>query len=211
MKLYSIYDDEFRPYGRVVSAPPTVGLVQAMRAVPLPAEGVAYEPSLPALEAADAFAWFRDSAFGGLPVQLGMCWGHNTRLNCLEYHRSSEFNLGTDDFVLLLAKQEEIRRGMLDTSCVRAFRVPAGTLVEVYATSLHYAPCHTDESLGFRVLVALPRGTNTAKPDFAPLSDEDRLMTAANKWLLAHAESAEAAQGAVVALTGENTDIASII
>ena len=113
--------------------------------------------------------------------------------------------------MLLLAKQEEIRRGMLDTSCVRAFRVPAGTLVEVYATSLHYAPCHTDASLGFRVLVALPRGTNTAKPDFAPLSEEDRLMTAANKWLLAHAESAEAAQGAVVALTGENTDIASII
>ncbi len=211
MKLYSVYDKEFRPYGRVISAPPTVGLIQAMRSIPLPAEGVAYEPSIPSLEAADAFAWFRDSAFGGLPVQLGMCWGHNTRLNCLEYHRSSEFNLGTDDFVLLLARQDEIEHGVLDTSCVKAFRVPEGTLVEVYATSLHYAPCHTDAAAGFRVLVALPRGTNTAKPEFAPLREEDRLMTAANKWLLAHAESAEAAQGAIVALSGENIDIASMI
>ena len=48
--------------------------------------------------------------------------------------------------------------------------------MEGYATTLHYAPCHTDPANGFKVLVALP--------DFA-----------------------EAAQGAVAALTGENIDI----
>ena len=41
--------------------------------------------------------------FGGMPCQLGWCNGHDTRLNCLEYHRDSEFNLGTEDFILLLA------------------------------------------------------------------------------------------------------------
>ena len=53
-----------------------------------------------------------------------------------------EFNLGTEDFVLLLARMEDIEDGKLDTAKVKAFRAPAGTLVEVYATTLHYAPCH---------------------------------------------------------------------
>jgi len=81
--------------------------------------------------------------FGGMPVQLGWCNGHNTKLNCLEYHRDSEVNIGTHDFVLLLAKQDQIVDGVLDTALVKAFRVPAGVPVEVYATTLHYAPCHT--------------------------------------------------------------------
>ena len=57
------------------------------------------------------------------------------------------------------------------------------------------------------MLVALPRGTNGAKPEMTPINDEDKLLWACNKWLLAHAESAEAAQGAVVALKGANIDI----
>ena len=110
--------------------------------------------------------------------------------------------------VLLIAKQDEIRDGVLDTACVKAFRVPAGVLVEVYATTLHYAPCHTDPAKGFHVLVALPKCTNT---DFRPGRREnvlDSTLWARNKWLLAHAESGEAAQGAYVGLTGENIDIA---
>ena len=145
--------------------------------------------------------------FGGMPVQLGWCNGHNTKLNCLEYHRDSEFNLGTEDFILLLAKMDDITDGKLDTAKVKAFRAPAGTLVEVYATTLHYAPCHVDPAKGFRVLVALPQGTNTAKPEIKVDGGDDAQLWACNKWLLAHPDSAEAAQGAVAALTGENIDI----
>ena len=134
--------------------------------------------------------------------------GHNRALNCLEYHRDSEFNLGTEEFILLLARQDEITDGFLDTAKVKAFLVPAGTLVEVYATTLHYAPCCTDNTDSFRVLVALPWGTNTDMPqDFAAKTPEDSLLWARNKWLLAHAESDEAAQGACVRLTGQNFSI----
>ena len=84
---------------------------------------------------------------------------------------------------------------------------PAGTLVEVYATTLHYAPCHTDPANGFKVLVALPKGTNTDKPNMPIKGGDDAYLWACNKWLLAHPDSAEAAQGAVAALTGENIDI----
>lgn len=82
-----------------------------------------------------------------------------------------------------------------------------GLLTAVYATTLHYAPCHTDPAKGFRVAVVLPRGTNGPRPEFEPATEEDRLLWARNKWLLAHADSAEARQGAVVGLTGENIDI----
>lgn len=80
-------------------------------------------------------------------------------------------------------------------------------LLEGYATTLHYAPCHTDPANGFKVLVALPKGTNTDKPNMPIKGGDDAYLWACNKWLLAHPDSAEAAQGAVAALTGENIDI----
>ena len=207
MKIYSVNDPEFKPYGKVLEGYDTAALLDAMEKIALPAEGVAYEPGIDSLEACAVYADFRDRAYGGMPVQVGMCWGHNTKLNCLEYHRDSEINIGAEDFVLLLAKQDEIVDGMLDTACVKAFRAPKGAAVEVYATSLHYAPCQLSDA-GFRVAVVLPKGTNTAKPDYAAQNDEDTWLTARNKWLLAHPESSEAASGAHIGLKGENIDIA---
>ena len=211
MEIRSVFDKEFAPYGRVHEGYELSGLLAAMDAIPLPEEGTAYQPAIPELEALPVFHQFEGSAYGGMPVQLGMCWGRNTKLNCLEYHRDSEFNVGTEDFILLLAKQDEIEDGVLDTGRVKAFRVPAGVLVEVYATTLHYAPCHTDPDKGFRVAVALPRGTNTDGLDIIIRSGEDKRLWARNKWLLAHPDSAEAKEGAVVALTGENIDISNQI
>ncbi len=206
MKIYSVTDPEFKPYGQILEGYDTEELCAAMAAIPQP-EGVSYEPGIESLEACAIFSDLSDRAYGGMPIQLGMCWGHNTKLNCLEYHRDSEVNIGWKDFILLLAKQDEIIDGVLDTAKVKAFRVPAGLPVEVYATTLHYAPCHTCPNCGFRVAVVLPKGTNTAKPDYTPASEEDKWMTARNKWLLAHPESAEAKNGAHVGLTGVNIDI----
>ena len=206
MTIYSVNDPAFVPYGRVVTGLEDVvaQILPVLAQVPVP-EGTGYvttEPLLQNLPAADVI---RDHCFGGMPVELGWCCGRNRGLNCLEYHRDSEFNLGTEEFILLLAKQDEIVDGCLDTAKVKAFLVPAGTMVEVYATTLHYAPCCTDNTDRFQVLVALPWGTNTDMPqDFDVKTPEDSLLWARNKWLLAHAESDEAAQGACVRLTGPN-------
>ena len=208
MNIYSVFDPMFKPYGKVLDAYDVKELQDAMMAIPLPETGTAYEAGISSLEACDIFEQFKNRAYGGMPVQLGMCWGHNTKLNCLEYHRDSEVNVGTHDFVLLLALESQIENGKLDTEKVLAFRVPAGVVVEVYATTLHYAPCHTDEKDGFRVAVVLPLGTNTDKPEITAANFEDGLLWARNKWLLAHAESSEAKQGAYVGLVGENIDIA---
>lgn len=207
MKIDSIYDPAFAPYGKVLEGYDTRELLDTLKAVtPLP-EGVEYVPSQPELEALPIARMLASNAYGGMPIQLGWCNGHNTKLNCLEYHRDSELNCGTEDFILLVAREDNIIDGRLDTSKVKTFRAPAGVMVEVYATTLHYAPCHTDPEKGFRVLVALPRGTNGPKPEMTVLNWEDKTLWACNKWLMAHPESSEAAQGAYVGLDGVNVDI----
>ncbi len=207
MKIESVFDRAFAPYGKVLPGYDTSELLEALeKYTPMP-EATDYVASQPELEALPIAEKLAVNAYGGMPIQLGWCNGHNTRLNCLEYHRDSEINCGTSDFILLVAREDDIVDGSLDTDRVRAFRVPRGVVVEVYATTLHYAPCSAAKGEGFRVLVALPRGTNGPKPEMESLNDEDKLLWACNKWLLAHAESSEAAQGAVVALKGVNVDI----
>lgn len=212
MKIDSVLDAGFRPYGQVVTGmEETVAqILSVLKDAPQP-EGVDYVAEYAPLQELPAMVEVSEHLYGGMPVQLGWCNGHNTKLNCLEYHRDSEYNLGTEDFILLLAKRDEIEDGVLDTAKVKAFKVPAGTLVEVFATTLHYAPCHCDAAKGFRVLVALPRGTNTERAVMTAKIPEDEYMTARNKWLLAHPESNEAKGGAKIGLSGENIDIADFI
>ena len=209
MTILPVTDPAFRPYGRIVEGYPVEGILSALRQTPVP-ENVAYVPKLDAIHSAPDAEKVGEALFGGMPFQLGYCNGHNTTLNCLEYHRDSEFNLGTEDFILLIAKQDEIDdEGKLDTSKVKAFRVPAGVMVECYATTLHYAPCHADPAKGFQVLIALPLNTNTDYRPGGGANPFDRLLWARNKWLIAHPESSEAAEGAFAGLVGENIDIAA--
>ena len=107
MKIYSVYDPEFKAYGQIVTGlEDTVQeILTALATTPCPA-GVDYVPFDPVLQELPAMKVVSDHCFGGMPVQMGWCNGHNTKLNCLEYHRDSEFNLGTEDFILLLARQE---------------------------------------------------------------------------------------------------------
>ena len=209
MQIHSVFDPAFAPYGKVLEGYDTAALTETLTAVtPLP-EGVDYVPSQPELEALPIAGQFSSNAYGGMPIQLGWCNGHNTKLNCLEYHRDSELNIGAEDFILLVAREDDILGGRLDTARVKAFRAPAGAVVEVYATTLHYAPCSASKGAGFRVVIVLPRGTNGPKPAMTPLNGEDETVWACNKWLLAHAESSEAAQGAPVRLDGVNVDLAA--
>lgn len=206
--IYSVFDEQFRPYGRVLQpfdAATLCGLLREQTSVPTT---TTYIPEEPCLMVAPERELLERNFFGGLPIQIGWCNGHNTRLDCLEYHRSSELNVGATDYILLLGKQTDITAGQYPTEKIQAFRVPAGVLVEVYATTLHYAPCQTDKN-GFQVCVILPRGTNGPKPAVTPHFPEDVYLFAANKWLLAHSDTQEVQQGAYVGLVGENIDISS--
>lgn len=211
MTIYSVLDKEFASYGKVLTGYDTSCLMKALdESTPLP-DGVEYVMSEAALECTAIFGQLQNNAYGGMPIQLGWCNGHNTKLNCLEYHRDSELNIGLRDFILLVAKADDIVDGKLDTSKVKAFRAAAGQVVEVYATTLHYAPCSAKKSDGFKVVIALPKGTNGAMPNLTAVNEEDKWLRACNKWLIAHAEASEASDGAYIGLVGENVDISSDI
>lgn len=186
MKIYNVTDPEFAPYGRVVEGVDFTGLVEKMQETPLP-EGVDYVPSVDYLEALPVMEDLSRAVYGEMPIQIGYCNGHNCLLNAVEYHRDSEINVAATDAILILGKQQDITADYTyDTSLMKAFLVPKGTAVEVYATTLHYAPCGVDGN-GFKVTIVLPKGTNY------PLSKshnggEDKLITAVNKWLIGHPE-----------------------
>ena len=204
MELLNVSSPEFRPYGRVISGYDVSGLMKAMESTPLP-EGVVYVASVPGLEALPIGRELSDGIYGQMGIQLGYCNGHNKKLNALEYHRDSEVNLAVTDLVLLLGRQQDIEEDFTyDTSKVEAFLVPAGTAIEVYATTLHYAPCHVNES-GFQCVVVLPKGTNTELTFEKAAEGEDKLLTAKNKWLIGHEEAA--IEGAFNGLKGENVGI----
>ena len=212
MKIYSVYDPEFAEYGQVIDGMDDVAaeIINVLKDAPCP-EGVDYVPEYAPMQALPAQQIVSDNLYGGMPIQLGWCNGHNTKLNCLEYHKDSEYNLGVSDFILLVAKQGQTENGVLDTSKVMAFKAPAGAIVECYATTLHYAPCSAKLGDGFQVMVALPKNTNTEMPKIAVRSFEDKRLWARNKWLLAHKDTSEAAAGAYVGLVGENIDISAYI
>ena len=203
MQIKNVNDAAFRTYGRILSDLDIQELMDKMQETPLP-EDVIYVPSDDALESLEICQVMSKSTYGDMPVQIGYCNGHNHLLNGLEYHRSSEINIAVTDMILLIGRQQDIEADYTyDTSKVEAFLVPAGTAIEVYATTLHYAPCGVDDA-GFRCVVVLPRGTNyevTAPDDTA----EDKLLAATNKWLIAHADAH--IDGAFVGLKGINISI----
>lgn len=198
MKIYSIYDKEFAEYGVIVPGD-YKELLEVLSSRPCPEGSTMYCPSDKELEATPSYKGFSYRVYGDMPIQLGYCSGHNNKLNCLEYHRDSEINLANEEFVLLLGKRSEIIGDKFDTSKVKAFRVPAGVAVEVFATSLHYAPIG-EHGAGFRVLVVLPRGTNVNSLRI----EGEKELWATNKWLLAHKDSKEAKEGAYIGLVGDN-------
>lgn len=187
MKIYNVTDKEFAEYGRVVTGVDFSSLVERMNDTPLP-DGVAYEPSVDILEELPVMAEISSVVYGEMPIQIGYCNGHNSLLNAVEYHRDSEINVAATDAILILGRQQDISADFTyDTSLMKAFLVPAGTAVEVYATTLHYAPCGVNNE-GFKVSVILPRGTNYPLKDAHGAQGEDKLITAVNKWLIGHAE-----------------------
>ena len=203
--MQSVLDAGFKKYGRVIADIDTSEIVKLMDSYDMP-EDVVYVAGDKKLENTQIHKVMEESIYGGCPVQTGYCNGHNQKLNALEYHRSSEVNVAVTDIILLLGSEQDIASDFTyETSKVEAFLVPAGTGIEIYGTTLHYAPCGVDGN-GFKAIVVLPQGTNTDLMTCHTKSYDDKLLTAKNKWLIAHEEAG--IEGAVCGLKGEHIDLA---
>ncbi len=212
MKILSVNDPAFKKYGKVIDNVDLTELIEALKKTPV-TDGVEYQPSVAELEATSAMKALSEVTYGEMPIQIGYCNGHNCMLNALEYHRDSEINVAATDAILLLGTLADVEDDFTyDTAKVEAFLLPAGTAAEVYATTLHYAPCSVDGN-GFQVAIVLPKGTNyplttkhaaVAADGSAP--SEDALITAVNKWLIGHAEGG-LDEGSFLGLKGKNLNV----
>lgn len=204
MEIFSVGDERFRKYGKVWDGFECSKILKEMEHTPLP-DDVIYVPSVEEMEVLQEAVEFQNRVYGGLPIQIGYCNGNNHKLNALEYHRNSEINIAVTDMILLIGQLADVTpEHTYDTAKVEAFRVPAGTVVEMYETTLHYAPCNVGDN-GFKCVVILPKGTNTEIDFVLPKNGEDALMTAKNKWLIAHEEAG--IEGAFNGLRGENLTV----
>lgn len=202
IKIYSVTDNEFNTFGRVINDIDTTEIINAAESFDIP-EGISYIPSVKEFENLVISKEITNNLFGGLPTQIGYCLGHSSYLNATEWHTSNEINIAITDLVLILGHRWDIVNDRIDSSVFKAFFVPRGTAVEVYSTSLHYCPCQVSDS-GFKCIVALPKDTNTE----LDLKLNDKRITAKNKWLLAHVDNeAKIKQGAVPGITGINFEV----
>ncbi len=204
MKILQVTDPAFRKYGKVVTNVDFTQLCEVLKTTPCP-DDVVYVPSAPELEALPVCEDLKRITYGELDVQVGYCNGHNHLLNAVEYHRSSEINVAATEAILLLGKEEDITDDFTyDTAKMEAFVVPAGTAVELYATTLHYAPCGANGA-GFQVCIVLPKGTNYPLAS-THTEGEDKILAATNKWLIGHPEASF--DGPThLGLIGKNLDI----
>lgn len=205
IRIWNINDENFSKYGRILTKNYDIEeLLKSMEETPIP-EDVIYVPSDKKLESCSIAKIFQYSVYGGLPVQIGYCNGHNNKLNAVEYHRSSEINIAAADLILLLGRQQDIKENYnYDTDKMEAFLVPKGTMIELFATTLHYAPCGVKGD-GFRCVVVLPRNTNLELEQRPIGAKEDSLLAARNKWLIAHIDAN--IENAFVGLCGDNITV----
>ena len=210
VKILSVFDEEFKTYGNIVTGYDFSQLVSYMeKETDIPENGNVYVASVPAMEEFEVSKQVEAEFYGGMPIQVGYCNGRNSTYNGFEYHKGSEINVAVTDFMLVLGHTWLIAAdGTYRVEDAQVFFVPKGTAIEMFQTTLHLSPCKIYDS-GFKGVVILPRGTNTPldkKPE--KKEGENKLLLQRNKWVIAHPEREPLIkQGAFPGLLGENKEL----
>lgn len=203
LEIFDVKSDEFSTYGRIIDGIDIAEIIVKAKKIDNSGKGSNYEPSVEAFEKLAIAGKIKTKFFGESRIQVGYCWGNNNYFDATEWHTSSEINIAVTDLVIIVGHVWDVKNNAIDTSMFKAFYVPAGTVLECYATTLHYGPCEVQKD-GFGWVVALPKGTNTELDG----EYEDKLLWAKNKWLIAHVDNTElVSEGAVAGVTGTNFEI----
>ena len=207
--IKSVTDKCFKKYGKILEDYDFSEVTKFMtNNTEVPVEGNIYVASVSEMEEITVAEPLERILFGDMPCEIGYCNGMNSSLNGLEYHKSSEVNVAITDLVLLLGKRQEVENNTFDSSKVEAFYIQKGTVIEIYETTLHFAPCKVNEH-GFKCVVILPAYTNTPIEKInTEAKGEERLLFMRNKWLIAHPErSALINKGAYPGIKGCNISV----
>ncbi|WP_335576605.1 DUF4867 family protein [Priestia megaterium] len=206
--FYHIEDSKFKHYGKVINEYDFNELETYMDSLTIPQDQNVYVASVTEMENTIIKNQLQEAFYGEMSIQIGYCNGPNSTLNGLEYHKSSEINIAITDMVLLLGKVQEVENDVFHSNDVIAFFVPKGTAVELYSTTLHFAPCKVNNE-GFKTIVILPKGTNDPlSTNIQKRTKEDELLFMKNKWLIAHPEREQLInKGAHPGIKGENIKV----
>ena len=209
VKIYSIFDEEFKTYGRIVNGYDFSQLIEYMENnTTIPEVGNVYVPSIKEMEQMDICKEVQEVLYGNMPIQIGYCNGANSTYNGFEYHKGSEINIAVTPFMLVLGHVWEIENNEFYVGEEKVFFVPKGVAIEMYQTTLHLSPCKVQDT-GFKGIVILPKGTNTPHPSKRVNDDEESvLLLHTNKWVLAHKDRKPLIdQGAYPGFIGENIEL----
>lgn len=207
LQIKSILDEAFLKYGKVLDQYDFSQCIEITKTKGIPDSGNVYVASDDELMSTAIAKELSNRFYGNMPIQIGYCNGSSTMLNALEYHKGSEIDVAVTDLVLILADIRDIKHNQLPSTSTEIFFVPQGTAVELYGTTLHFAPCKVSDN-GFMSIIVLPEGTNQPLPSIpSPICEEDKLLWMQNKWLIAHKDSIPASKGACAGITGENIEI----
>ncbi len=206
-QIFSIYDPEFYSYGRVLNLTDLKPILDFSLShfTDVEAHGTSYIASDNEMEKFPVVEEITRAVFGEFEVQTGCCFGFNSRMNGMEFHKSSEVLGAATDMVLTVGCVQDIKiqdeTYTWNSNLTKFVFVPAGTMIELYATTLHLAPCRVSAD-PFNAVIILPKGTNT------PLkSKPDGMLWMKNKWFLAHPDSPTVAKGSCIGISGPNHEI----
>lgn len=210
LTIKSVLDSSFRRYGTVLNSTSFSTYFDYLENhTNMPEQGnyyLAHDLNTPKdLMQLDAI----NHVYGGLELQFGYVNGFNSKLNALEYHKSSEINVCLTPLVLILARTSDLNdESKIDSSLTEIYYVPERTVIEIFSQTLHFSPCKVSDQ-GFKCGVILPMGTNQAFVKAKTFDiPENKLLFKTNKWLVAHKEHQTFINlGAYEGITGKNLEI----
>lgn len=225
VKVYSVFDEEFKKFGRVHPGHDLSELITYMEEnTTIPDEGNVYVPSEEPMELTHIARTIKSVIYGGMPIQIGYCNGRNSTYNGFEYHKCSEINIAVTDMMLVLGLSTDIKNYHYNNDDATVFFVPKGTMIEMYQTTLHLSPIKVCDE-GFKDVVVLAEGTNTplspkekrerdtimnniANRNIEDKDEETTLLLARNKWVISHPDRKPLIdQGAYPGIIGENKEL----
>lgn len=213
LRIKDISDKSFEEYGRILKGVKAEEVISYVKKIAKISDEVIYEPSVTGLEKDKNFvAKMRDGIFGGMPVQVGWCYGRNSMLDGLEYHKGIEVVVAVTDIVVILGDMRDIKwqkgKPVYSSAKSEIFYIKKNTVVEFHAWCLHFAPIHVDRKAGFATVVVLPKDTNTPLKFKPENKGESKMLFAKNKWLLVH-KSAKGLikDGACCGISGKNIKV----
>ena len=199
MKIRSVTDPLFSKYGKVLNLDTSEMVAYLREHAKMPQDGNIYVRNDESMEVLRGISEVKEEIYGLGDIEVGYCNGYNSLLNCMEYHACPEVDVAGDDLVLLLANQDDVHDGLLDSKDVEAFLLKKGQAVCLYPYTFHFSPCKLSEE-GFHCVIILGDKTNMDLEE----TPKDKKLWKVNKWLYAHKDTVQAKNGAYIGIVGEN-------